>query len=595
MVSCLQGASGSRTGISSGDVGRSTGSRFLGAARDATDVDSSNMLWSRMMPWMIRPNSRFYVIRKLAALMFIIYDIIVIPLDVLNATRSTFSTVVGWVVRAWWSLDLWTSFFTGYLDAQGKEQLHPRCVAVRYAKTWLAFDVFTVLLDWGLLVSSNKVDQVLRVGRALRLLKLVRLISATELEGLISERLMSEQVLLIVSVARSIAMLLWTAHLIACSWYGIGFAGEGKSSSAHGWVAHYMPEDSTFWDSYVWAFHWSLAHFAGSLIYNPVNIWERAFAVLTLFCTFLTSCIFVSSITTTMTRLSILASMQSTQLASLRRFISDNAVSASLAMRLQCNAQHALREQKRRIPECNIELLALVSESLRVELHYELRAPVLLVHGFFDAYKNVNAGGIQKVCHEAIVQQTFLKNDVIFSNLETPERAHMFFVRTGRLWYAKDGGHPRCLKPGQWVSEASLWTQWMHCGDLWAASDCTLLVLDAEKCQNIIAPFPSPHAANYAAAFVDHLNSDKGAVTDLPLAEEEVETILQEVFLDLHDLKNTSMRSNMSRATTAFGAGRLIVPTGSHPFAHRPSLRRSFSTVKLHEHRPFWKRLLLIG
>merc|ERR1712050_58029 len=66
------------------------------------------------------------------------------------------------------------------------------------------------------------------------------------------------------------------------------------------------------------------------------------------------------------------------------------------------------------------------------------------------------------------------------------------------------------------VSEATLWTTWMHCGTLRAVTECTYLALDSERFRRILSPFPSPHAQAYAWAFVSTLNGwSRPQMTDL--------------------------------------------------------------------------------
>merc|ERR1712032_1246131 len=66
----------------------------------------------------------------------------------------------------------------------------------------------------------------------------------------------------------------------------------------------------------------------------------------------------------------------------LRKYLLDNAISYILTMRVQRSAQHALLEQQNYIPEGHVELLELVSEPLRIELHFELYSRILKCHPF---------------------------------------------------------------------------------------------------------------------------------------------------------------------------------------------------------------------
>merc|ERR1712150_280877 len=71
----------------------------------------------------------------------------------------------------------------------------------------------------------------------------------------------------------------------------------------------------------------------------------------------------------------------------------------------------------------------------------------------------------------------------------------------------------------QWVSEATLWTPWMHMGSLTAITESRLIVIDSRHFQDIVAQFDHPDfdPRVYADEFVDALNSSKEEITDLPL------------------------------------------------------------------------------
>ena len=73
----------------------------------------------------------------------------------------------------------------------------------------------------------------------------------------------------------------------------------------------------------------------------------------------------------------------------------------------------------------------------------------------------------------------------------------------------------RTLHSGQWLSEAALWTGWVHRGELRVVTDCMLVALDASGFARVISSHKSAHqyAAQYARRFVESLN--RGLQTDL--------------------------------------------------------------------------------
>merc|ERR1712232_290963 len=116
---------------------------------------------------------------------------------------------------------------------------------------------------------------------------------------------------------------------------------------------------------------------------TPTNTIERTYAIIISCFAYVMAATSVSSITTSMTRLNVLDSPRLQKLCVLRNYLTQNNISNRLAVRVNRNAQHALRENQLFMPEKNVELLALISGPLRVEIHFELYSRILDVHPFF--------------------------------------------------------------------------------------------------------------------------------------------------------------------------------------------------------------------
>jgi len=503
----------------------------------ADPLHMQQVRWSWLKPFMIQPSSTVHLLWGGIGLLLICHDVIAIPLLLFGLPLSR---LASWVIRCFWVLDIALSFLTTGLDSQGRVEVCPVKVAKRYARTWLPLDLICVLADWVTLVIGESASQIglLRGLPLLRCVKLLRLFKAQVINDALCERMRSEQFILIATIARSIVMMLVVAHIIACIWYGVGRHAHELSCGKRGWVLVHRLEHDDLYIRYFWAFHWSLALFAGEHIYQPQNMCERGFAIFTFFVFFVLSCLFVSTITTSLTRLQIISSEQSSQLSALRRYLSVHGISMSLSVRVQRNASHALCEQRRRTREDKIDLLKIVSEPLKAEMHFEVHAPVLMGHSFFDLYYTINPSGVQRLCHGAATEIGISRGDVVFHNLESPENPRMFFLVQGRLNYCVEhpGEVPQSIPlcPGKWLSEANLWTRWIHRGTLKALAECTMLTLDAGKFQGIVSPFPTNHANMYAVHFVDHLNSlDSALLTDLCLPNQQ--EVVENAFPDSYD------------------------------------------------------------
>merc|ERR1712050_4194 len=157
---------------------------------------------------------------------------------------------------------------------------------------------------------------------------------------------------------------------------------------------------------------------------------------------------------------------QLTQFATLRSYLNANGISQSLSFRIHRSAQGALDDRRKNRPETSVELLKLVSEPLKVELHHEIYSVSLICHPFFYYYDLACQVPMRQICHSAVIRKRLTHGDLLFTSGETPEHPHMFFLVAGELSYTQDNMRERAVHIGSWACEASLWTTWVHHGTM---------------------------------------------------------------------------------------------------------------------------------
>jgi hypothetical protein len=269
--------------------------------------------------------------------------------------------------------------------------------------------------------------------------------------------------------------------------------------------------------------HWSLAQFQGGMDeFVPQNFRERLFAILVFILAWLTAAFFVSLLTSSMTRLHILSSHQSRQLNVLQKFLKQNMISDRLALRVHRNATHGLTEKQRLMPEHEVELLHMVSDPLRVEIHFEMYSPVVEVHPFFQHYVFECPQVMRKVCHSATSMLLVTSGDVIFNAGEAPLNPKFYIACSGLFEYLPFNGDKQEVHEEDWLSEAALWSRWFHHGTLKSLCDGRLAVLDAKAFQEIVGQFehtiydPKSYATLYVERLIEMLQ-DGDLLTDMHL------------------------------------------------------------------------------
>lgn len=507
-------------------------------------------IWQALI---VSPTAKKRLVWDLISMVCLLWDCITIPLQVFDRPESDLTEVMAWMTRVFWTFDIPASFFTGCLLPNGDVEHRPACIAMKYSRSWFIIDLFVVGSDWAIGITEAMGDSMrLGAGRLMRMFRIFRLMRIMKLPEKVAqvatmhENIRSEQVILVLGVVKIICMVLGCAHLIACFWYGVGKA----ANNAHlpSWLDEGYFDADRFGETYCMSFHWSLAQFVGGTeIVEPRNVYERIYAINVVLMTFVISAAVVSSLTSSMTRIQFLTGQRTAQLAALRRYLADHNIPRKLMVRVQRNAQHALAELQRNVPESEVELLKFISEPLRVELHYEEHNPILALHPLFNFYKDANSSAMRKVCHEACKSISYSDGDVLFTAGEVPSEPKMFILTSGALEYQREMSC-QYVSSG-WFAEAVLWCVWVHRGIMKAKADCRLLTVDAQIFQELGNQFQhsniSIHPALYAFSFQALLREDREMCSDV-IDPQHVQNLVN-TLADAQDIGRSSRRVSVGR------------------------------------------------
>jgi len=436
----------------------------------------------------------------------IFLDAILIPLRFVRFPQTSLIVAASWFARIFWTLDMPASFLTAFALKDGRIEKRPKQIAIHYLNTWLIPDASMLIVDWIVALAEGNAIDALACVRLLRILRLTRLQTLVDVA---MERTRSEKLPILASMVKSVFGIMLFTHMLACCWVGIG-------DDPTGWIAFYGLSESGRWVQYTTSFHFILTQLHGNVDVDPQNLGERFFGIASLLAGFILATIFVSTITSSMTRLQIMASQQSSQFKQLRRYLQENGISRNLAARVQLNALHTIEEQQRHVMEEDVELLQHVSEALLADLHTERFVPLLVTHPIFHNLQENDIGTMREICHTAVTLQTFSGGDVLFRPGEVPSTPMMIFVAAGELVYSQDGEHFEKVKATEWMCEPVLWTSWIYHGLCYVETYCQAVFLKADKFRDIAEKFQKQRDLQpYAVEFVKLLNSSVNARSDL--------------------------------------------------------------------------------
>merc|ERR1712096_214051 len=173
-----------------------------------------------------------------------------------------------------------------------------------------------------------------RIFRIVRMLRLLRLARMKEVFEILTERINSEKLFIVIDVFKLIVVMCSFGHFGACVFYYIG-----NTEAQEDWVSFHGYDEKGKEFRYVMAFRWSISQFGGGMdeIY-PITFNESLFAILVYLLAYWGGAAFLGILTSSMTQLYLLSSQQSQQLAVLRRYLCGHLISKKLGMRVQRNA-----------------------------------------------------------------------------------------------------------------------------------------------------------------------------------------------------------------------------------------------------------------
>jgi len=486
--------------------------------------DSGDVLMPRCM---INPNSNRRLVWEAIGIFLLMYDIVLVPTIMAFSIRQTwYFHTMDIMTLTYWLMDLVTNFRLAFYQGGATLITSATAIARRYMWTWLCFDVAILAIDGISILATEHNSEVLRIGslmRSLRVLRFLRLLRVAKLKNMIHEirmRIDSQYVYLVLNITQLIVLLIVANHIIACAWYWIG---SEVREDAKTWVDQQDFRNEDLGYIYMTALHWSLTQFTpASMTVQPHNANERAFAIVVLVLALITFGSFLSSITSAITSLRKLDARHEGQFWLLRKYLRQHKISRDLAMRVTRYLQVAVSRQKTRVQEGQIELMALLSHSLRARLQKELFTQNCN-HPFFEVLARRSAVTMSDMCVKAVSQEQFSKGDVLFHELD-PARS-MFLLNEGTTVYFRPNMPPQHMRVGSWCSEAALWVKWVHRGDMFATVECCLFTIDSERFRKtmMLRRADAAFIRRYARQFLTLLQAAEadGDVSDLrPVAAE---------------------------------------------------------------------------
>jgi hypothetical protein len=204
----------------------------------------------------------------------------------------------------------------------------------------------------------------------------------------------------------------------------------------------------------------------------------------------------------------------------LRKFCRQNKVTYSLQSRMKRYIDFVLIPAQARLNFEDIALVHKLSPHLRLELATEIHAKCLCLHPLLRYMSQEGRSVMLSICSHAVQDWPLARGDIAFVGGSI---AHsMFIVSSGLLEYipvVKSIGDQE-VRIGMFVSEAVLWTEWEHQGQLQASVEGKASVVEGAKFREIVlqSTVLIGVVRSYGTAFCKRLSEscrEQGMPTDL--------------------------------------------------------------------------------
>ena len=302
---------------------------------------------------------------------------------------------------------------------------------------------------------------------------------------------------------------------MACAWYYVG-----STDPVDGWVARSVTHSGTMGYRYTASLYWMLCCFGfGTTEAEPVTQLEILFGIMAAMVGLAIFSLLLGAITTNCAILSRAADDHRQQFRQLRRFLAYTNVDADLRVRITHFLERAYVLNREDRPESEVPLLALLSKPLQRELQFARYEGCLREVGFSKYLASVSGHHpaellvLQHLATHAISQAIVPAGDAVFESGTLARAA--YFLLSGRFGYSVDRLDVS-VETDRWVSEMTLWTPWLHSGNLTTkeeSSVVTLLEKEFSSCMQRFWDFYTL-ARTYASEYVGAM-SEQIIVTDL--------------------------------------------------------------------------------
>jgi len=483
------------------------------------DISNLELVDTRCRYLVMSPSSSFFLFWNALFLIFLIYELLMLPMIVFTIPKSMGLSVWQYSAIIFWTCDFLLAFSVGFYGQDGGVVMNRLKIFVHYAKSWMFPDLLILVTDW-LLISdvggdSGGMSSILRASKSLRYLRILRVLRVLRVRKMrevmhrIDDMCDSQYTSIFKSIVLNLGGLVLMSHFIGCLWY---FIGEGDRKYKRSWVVKYGFEGKYWFEAYLASLHWSLTQFTpGSMDVQPQGTSERACAVVVLLFGMIFFSSIVSSINSATNTLKNMNAKYDRQVSNVRRYFKEQNISQQLTQRVLRYADTCIRSKSRKVAQSEVDMLHMLPQGLYMDVMLEIYDQYLERNPFLQALLIKSRTIVKIICCTCLREVFLSAGDELFGPGEIC--GSMYFVVSGALTYSEEHiNNKDQVEAGTWFCEAVLWTPWVHQGTMSSNVESELLSLDSAKFREVMSKFHGDMwlPQKYATEFVDRMNQKAG-------------------------------------------------------------------------------------
>lgn len=456
----------------------------------------------------IRPDGVFKLTWDACSMALILVLIVVIPIELglLWNEESTFFgnlTFFKWVnlfADCFFSADIILNFFTAFYEGTGSYRRlvkERKRIVKSYLRGWFWIDLLATLpfayvsdifggeSQKGL--DSMTILRTLKIAKAARALKVLRAMKLGGLMQVIEEQMVTAQSATVgFQLFKMSIIMILSAHVIACSWFAVGFFGYELGYDVT-WVLSHQLEDKSSFEQWVASFYFAIT--TGTTVgygdISATNPMERFIGSVMMLLTVMFVGQMIARIGQVVTSLNQREAEKMRMKREAMLFMLKKSVPKELYQKILRYIEHVY-ESDSLTSLSSVQFLTVLSQSLQEELRLEITGNFLRN---FPLFYNAGEALVKAVC-PAVKTLHAGKGDTVAHQGQAND--NMFMIVQGEVKFMNHRGKMAgMLHCEDWFGARALFVEGLvHYVELKCETDCEFLTLSRHDFLHQISQYP---------------------------------------------------------------------------------------------------------